>query len=242
MDGRGKTFEGACLECKLRDVCEEVGGCGLLKFYLDESEGTIRTCVDDTKNGIFYNHAKTNHFSSYVSNKSEDEQLLYEKVDYEDVKTFFADLYSDKLPKQAQIFYDRFFLGYTIEDLSIKYETAQSCCRTMLKAVTKNLNDALHTITKKQYGSQPRMKQLPQRVKYFLLYYLLDLSESEIAEECNANPDSVSSQVRFMADFIKEGRIVIELEDSDYVVKRLAKENPNRKMKDKELIRFPTKE
>lgn len=217
MSGKPVSKQDACKRCSLKNDCGKFGGCGLLKWELDNTQGTLK----DYYNGevIFNGSWHEIPFSSF--GEEDYTRGIDEVIDYEDFSCFFEDMVSQRLEDDTQIFLDR-LRGWSVPDLAVKFDTTQDCIRGRIRELKFKLKQALKKIDGMEQFKKAlkRMKVLPKRYQYFFGMYLLNLTGKEIADYFGVSISAVNGEVWKTVKEVEKGRITLSLEAGTWKVKR----------------------
>lgn len=217
MSGKPISKQDACKKCALKDQCGKFGGCGLLKYELDNTEGTLKDYYDGEV--IFNGNWHEVPFSNF--GEEDYTSSIEEKISYEDFAVFFQDMVSQRLSDDIQIFLDR-LKGWSVPDLAVKYDITQDLVRGRIRELVLRLKAAIKKIDGMEQFKKAtkRMKQLPKKYQYFLGMYVLNLTAIELADYCDVSISAINNEVRTVINQIEQGRIILSMEDGNWKVKR----------------------
>jgi DNA-directed RNA polymerase specialized sigma24 family protein len=116
--------------------------------------------------------------------------------------------------KQTGIFIDRFFRGWSYEDLAVKYglKSRVVACQIYNQAARRVL-EVLEHLDKSRYReysrkeATKRSEDLPPATRYFLLNQLFGFSPSEIARMVDRDSSVVSKLIIRFSDKLRAGEI-----------------------------------
>ena len=121
----------------------------------------------------------------------------------------------DPTHKKAGLFKDRYFLGFSFEDLSVKYDVSiQTAKSTYHKAeariykLLQNLDAAAPDLTHYKQLAERSSEKMPKGVKVFLMHHVFGLRSSEIMEILSIkSPSYITNQIKRVSDLIRSGEL-----------------------------------
>lgn len=119
--------------------------------------------------------------------------------------------------KKAGLFKDRYFLGFSFEDLSVKYEISiKTAKETYNKAerriyqLLEDLDSARPDTSHYKQLAERSSDKMPKGVKVFLMHHLFGLRPSEIMEILDIkSPSYVTKELKRVSDQIISGELAL---------------------------------
>jgi len=221
-----EAAKGVCLDCSHYGKCK--APCFLAESFINEkAKQTHEKIKKSGKDEILIVYGpyeqKFKNFSKFDSEGKDGKSFnLMDHKSVEEVQAFW-----DGLPYHGNslafcIFVDKFFNGFSVADLAIKYDTTPEMVFTLYQQARTSIFEFLDNWNneKKRLGYQKQAKtmmknfeQIPKRVKAFLLYHCFGFDYPEIGEIIGSTKDAVGVYVRLTKKDVLAGVNIIKFDE-----------------------------
>ncbi|BBO92046.1 sigma-70 family RNA polymerase sigma factor [Desulfosarcina ovata] len=219
-----KLFSGICKKCSHRATCETP--CEPVRLYVNEIGDTFEPISKD-ENGreihILKPSYKQTHLSTYLTERPEH---VLDELATESESPFIGVDYRNK---QTGVFIDRFFRGWTYDELAEKYDCTPNVAHShYCKAVAKLRRgiDFLDSQQRALMAAENIKTAIPKGLKWAIMHTVLGIGRRLIADLEGVRVGSVDQTIRRNLDRLAAGEIELfnfsdeEREDAKKRVKK----------------------
>ena len=218
-----KEAQGVCLDCHYYGECKKL--CYLAQAFVNGNSRQLHELKENHDILVIHseNDAKVNNFSAYATDNEKGEEVSpINFIDEQAVNDFWDGVAYKANTLKLAVFIDRFFNKMSPEAIAIKYDiTIENVGKNYQKGkqtlfhVIDDMNHYREKLRVKKFAetAQDKMDKLPNGVKAFLLRYVFDLNNADIAQILGITASNVCSGIRPLKNDVKAGVNIIKFDE-----------------------------